>query len=97
MIVSFKNQNTEDVFNGKNSREARKICPLSIWRVATRKLDQINAATILQDLRSPPNNHLAALIGDRQGQHNIRINNQYRTCFIWTKAGAEQVEIVDYH
>ncbi len=97
MIVSFKNKNTEDIFNGKNSREARKVCPVSIWKVATRKLDQINAANTLNDLRIPPNNRLEALAGDRQGQHSIRINNQYRICFIWTDAGAEQVEIVDYH
>jgi toxin HigB-1 len=97
MIVSFKNRNTEDIFNGKNSREARKVCPVSIWKVATRKLDQLNAATTLNDLRIPPNNRLENLAGDRQGQHSIRINNQYRICFIWTNAGAEQVEIVDYH
>jgi len=97
MIVSFRNRNTEDVFNGKNSREARKVCPVSIWKVATRKLDQINAANILNDLRVPPNNRLETLAGDRQGQHSIRINKQYRICFIWTDVGAEQVEIVDYH
>jgi proteic killer suppression protein len=97
MIVSFKNQGTEDIFNGKNSQEARKVCPASISKVATRKLDQINAATTLNDLRVPPNNRLEALAGDRKGQHSIRINGQYRICFIWTSTGANQVEIVDYH
>jgi len=97
MILSFLNQGTEDVFNGKNTKQARKVCPASITRVAVRKLDQINAATILDDLRAPPNNRLESLLGDRLGQHSIRINNQYRICFCWTNTGASQVEIVDYH
>ncbi|WP_103670844.1 type II toxin-antitoxin system RelE/ParE family toxin [Pseudanabaena sp. BC1403] len=97
MILSFLNQGTEDVFNGKNTKQARKICPASINRVAVRKLDQINAATILDDLRAPPNNRLESLAGDRLGQHSIRINDQYRICFIWSNSGASQVEIVDYH
>ena len=97
MILTFLNQGTEDVFNGENTKQARKVCPASITRVAVRKLDQINAATILNDLRAPPNNRLESLLGDRLGQHSIRINNQYRICFCWTNTGASQVEIVDYH
>lgn len=97
MILSFLNQGTEDVFNGKNTKQARKVCPASISRVAARKLDQIDAATIFNDLRAPPNNRLESLLGDRLGQHSIRINDQYRICFIWSDAGASQVEIVDYH
>ena len=97
MILSFLNQGTEDVFNGKNTRQARKVCPASISRVAARKLDQIDAATILNDLRAPPNNRLESLLGDRLGQYSIRINDQYRICFVWSDAGASQVEIVDYH
>ncbi len=97
MIISFKNQGAEDIFNGKNSQEARKICPISIWKVATRKLDQLNSATTLNDLRVPPRNRLETLVGDRIGQHSIRINKQYRICFIWNSSGANQVEIVDYH
>lgn len=97
MIVSFKNQGTEDIFNGKNSQAARKTCPVSIWKIATRKLDQLNAAISLNDLRIPPSNRLETLEGDRRGQHSIRINNQYRICFIWNSAGANQVEIIDYH
>jgi proteic killer suppression protein len=62
-----------------------------------RKFDQINAATLLEDLRAPLHNRLESLRGDRFGQHSIRINDQYRICFIWSDAGASQVEIVDYH
>jgi len=65
--------------------------------VAQRKLDQLNQAKELLDLRVPPNNRLEALKGDRRGQHSIRINDQYRVCFRWTEAGPEDVEIVDYH
>jgi len=67
MIISFKNQGAHDIFDGKNTKEARKTCPASLNRVATRKLDQINAAISLQDLRMPPNNRLETLLGDRAG------------------------------
>ena len=97
MIQSFKNEGTEDVFNGENTRAARKICPNSIWKVAARKLDQVDSVTALSELRIPPNNKLEALSGDRKGQHSIRINDQYRLCFVWTESGPDQVEIVDYH
>ena len=97
MIVSFKDEGTEDVFDGRDSKRGRKTCPQSIWRVARRKLDQINQATSLDDLRAPPANRLEALRGIREGQHSIRINAQYRVCFTWTEDGAEEVEIVDYH
>lgn len=97
MIVSFKDEGTEDVFDGRDSKRTRKKCPQSIWRVARRKLDQINQATSLDDLRAPPANRLEALRGNREGQHSIRINDQYRVCFTWTGDGAEEVEIVDYH
>ena len=70
---------------------------ISIESVARRKLRQLEIATWLQDLRIPPGNRLEALKGDRLGQHSIRINDQYRVCFRWTNAGAENVEIVDYH
>lgn len=69
----------------------------AIAQVALRKLDMIAAAEVLSDLASPPGNRLEALKGDRKGQHSIRINDQYRICFRWTKDGAEEVEIVDYH
>jgi proteic killer suppression protein len=65
--------------------------------VAQRKLDQLAAVTRVDALRLPPGNRLEALRGDRKGQHSIRINDQYRVCFVWTDAGPEQVEITDYH
>jgi proteic killer suppression protein len=97
MIVSFKDDGTEDVFNGQNTAAARRACPSALWRIAARKLDLLDAATSLQDLRAPPGNHLEALVGARKEQHSIRINSQYRICFVWTDSGPDQVEIVDYH
>ena len=97
MIQSFKNAGTKDIFNGENTKAARKICPNSIWNVAARKLDQIDSVAVLSELKIPPNNRLEALSGDRKGQHSIRINDQYRICFVWTDSGPDQVEIVDYH
>ena len=97
MIVSFADQGTEDVYNGRDTKAARKACPQSIWRVAHRKLDQIHAVLTLNALRVPPGNQLEALKGDRAGQYSVRINDQYRVCFRWTDAGAEDVEVVDYH
>jgi toxin HigB-1 len=97
MIASFKDEGTEDIFNGKNTKAARKTCPKSLWKVATRKLDQLDSVTTLKELGIPPGNWLEALMGDRKGQHSIRINDQYRVCFIWTDSGPDKVEIVDYH
>ncbi len=97
MIVSFKDTGTEDTFNGEHTKAARKTCPESLWRVAVRKLDQLDSVATLNELRVPPGNHLEALTGDRKGQHSIRVNDQYRICFVWTDSGPEQVEIVDYH
>jgi proteic killer suppression protein len=97
MIQSFNNAGAEDIFNGRNTKETRQTCPNSIWKVAARKLDQIDSVTALRELRIPPNNKLEALSGDRKGQHSIRINDQYRICFVWTDSGPDQVEIVDYH
>ena len=97
MIVSFKDEGTEDVFDGQDTKKARKACPRNLWRVARRKLDQINQSAELNDLRVPPGNRLEELKGAREGQHSIRINEQYRVCFTWTERGAEEVEIVDYH
>ena len=68
-----------------------------IWKVAQRKLAMIEAAAVLSDLRVPPGNELKKLKGDRAGQQSIRINDQYRVCFVWTDKGAEDVEITDYH
>jgi toxin HigB-1 len=97
MIESFKNTATADIFDGINSKAARKLCPESIWRVATRKLDQLDSVIAVEELAVPPSNRLEKLSGDREGQYSIRINDQYRICFGWSELGAEQVEIVDYH
>ena len=97
MIESFANGGTEDVFDGINSAAARKTLPRDLWKIAFRKLDQIDAATILDDLRIPPGNRLEPLRADREGQHSIWINEKYRICFIWTDSGAVNVEIIDYH
>jgi proteic killer suppression protein len=97
MIQSFKNKGTEDIFNGENTQAARKICPEALWRGAIRKLDQLDSVLELQELKIPPGNHLEALKEGRAGQHGIRINDQYRICFVWTDKGPNQVEITDYH
>jgi len=97
MILSFRNEGTEDIFNGKNTKAARKICPQSLWKIVTRKLDQLDSVTAIDELRIPPGNKLEALSADRRGQSSIRINDQFRICFVWTNAGPEAVEIVDYH
>ena len=97
MIVAFADRGTEDIFYGRSTKQARKQCPSSLWSVAARKLEQLDSAVLLQDLRIPPGNRLEALSGDRQGWYSIRINQQYRVCFKWTDAGPGQVEIVDYH
>ena len=97
MIVSFGNKGTEDIFNGRGTAAARRTCPRSAWKVAVRKLDLIDSATEPGDLRAPPGNRLEVLSGDRHGQYSIRVNDQYRICFVWTDFGVEQVEIVDYH
>jgi proteic killer suppression protein len=97
VIVSFAEAGTEDVFHGRDTRAARRVCPLSLWTVTRRKLDQLNAAVSLASLRVPPGNRLEALKGDRAGQFSIRVNTQFRICFGWTKAGPADVEITDYH
>lgn len=97
MIKSFRNTGTEDIFNGINSKEARKVCPQPLWKIAARKLDLLDAAETLEDLRIPPGNHLEALHKEREGEHSIRINKQYRICFIWTQNEPTDVEITDYH
>jgi proteic killer suppression protein len=97
MIVAFKDAGTEDVFNGQRTKAARHACPESLWKVAARKLEQLDSVVALHELRVPPGNRLEALSGDRRGQYSIRINNQYRICFTWSDRGPDQVEIADYH
>jgi toxin HigB-1 len=97
MIQSFQDAATEAIFNGKATKAALKACPQSLWRVVVRKLDQLDSVVSLDELNVPPGNKLKALQADRAGQHSIRINDQYRICFIWTDSGPANVEIVDYH
>jgi len=97
MIRSFRDQETEDIFNGRDSKATRRRCPRGLWKIAARKLEQLDSASNPQDLRIPPGNRLEALSGNRAGQFNIRINERYRVCFIWTESGPADVEIVDYH
>lgn len=97
MIRSFKSIGTEDIFNGKFSKAARKTCPQPLWAIAVRKLDQLDSVVALDNLRIPPGNQLEVLKGDRQGQYSIRINQQYRICFTWQDNQPNDVEIVDYH
>jgi len=96
-MQSFKSKETEDIFNGENTKFARKTCPESLWRVATRKLDQLDSVLTLPEMGTPPGNRLEELSGNRSGQHSIRINDQYRICFVWRENGPDSVEICDYH
>jgi len=95
--VEFTDQGTEDVYDGVDSKAARKTCPSTIHAIASRKIDYLVHAKSLEDLRFPPGNRLEALAGSRAGQYSIRINDQYRICFRWTESGATDIEIVDYH
>ncbi len=97
MIRSFADRGTEDVFDGADTRLARKTCPVVLWAVARRKLTQLNRVRDLRELAVPPGNHLERLRGDRAGQHSIRINDQYCVCFRWEAGYADEVEIADYH
>ena len=92
MIQSFKCKDTLALYEGKSPRRFKAFLP-----VAERKLSQLDAAQTLDFMRAPPGNHLGALKGDRKGQHSVRINVQWRICFVWTDTGPIDVEIVDYH
>lgn len=93
MILNFADAETELVWEGRRSRKL----PSDIQSVALRKLRMLNQARVLDDLRVPPGNRLEALKGDRHGQYSIRINDQWRICFVWTEGGPSDVSIVDYH
>ncbi len=97
MIKNFRNKATEDIFNGKATKAAMKGCPKQLWRIASRKLDQLDSVLKPEELRVPLGNRLEALSGDRKGQCSIRINDQYRICFVWAENGPMDVEITDYH
>ena len=97
MIKSFKNKATEDIYNGKATKAAMKACPKNVWKIAVRKLDQLDSILSLNELRVPPGNKLEALTGKRKGQFSIRINDQFRICFKWSENGPVNVEITDYH
>jgi len=92
MIQSFKCKDTQALYEGKNPRRFR-----SFTAIAERKLAQLEAAQTLEFMRAPPGNRLEVLKGDRKGQHSVRINDQWRLCFVWTDMGPTDVEIVDYH
>ena len=93
MIRSFRDRETERVWSGERSRRL----PGEMQDAALRKLRLVNAAGRLDDLRIPPGNRLEALSGDRRGQHSIRINQQWRICFVWRDGEASNVEVCDYH
>lgn len=93
MICSFKNKLTASIDDGS----VKKGFPSDMLRRAQQLLTVLDAATTVEDLRSPPGNRLEKLSGDREGQYSIRINKQWRICFVWTQAGPENVEITDYH
>ena len=93
MITTFQDKETALIWGGERSRRL----PPGIQAKALQKLRLLNAALNLSDLRVPPGNRLEALRGDRRGQHSVRINDQWRICFRWTEAGAENVEVCDYH
>jgi toxin HigB-1 len=99
LIISFADQGTEDIYNGVNSKSARNKLNPVLWEKAQTKLDMVNRAHRLDDLRIPPNNKLEKLERDLAGKHSIRINIQYRIIFKWdsVKLGALEVEITDYH
>lgn len=97
MIESFADQASEDIFNGINSKAARKACPRTLWRVASRKLDQLDSVHALEELKIPPGNRLESLSGDRATEYSIRINDQYRICFRWGESGPYNVAVTDYH
>jgi len=97
VIVSFADAGTADIYNIRATKAARQVCPEKLWKIARRKLNQLNYVTTLEALRVPPGNQLELLVGDRAGQYSIRINRQYRICFIWSDARPRAVQIVDYH
>jgi len=97
LSVKFKSAGAADIYNELDTKAARAVVPALLRKVARRKLAVLALLTELNDLRVSPGNRLEALKGDRAGQHAIRLNDQYRICFVWTGTEAVDVEIVDYH
>lgn len=93
MIRSFADKSTELIWNEQYVKRVDRV----VQRAALRKLELINSARDVEDLRIPPGNRLERLAGDRRGRHSIRVNDRWRICFVWTNGGAENVELVDYH
>ena len=96
MIRSFADDTTRDIWNGVNSKAARRI-PRETWPAVRRKLDQIDAVTRLGELKVPPGNRLHTLVGDLAGYHAIRVNDQWRVVFRWADDGVSDVAVIDYH
>ncbi|MBN4071999.1 type II toxin-antitoxin system RelE/ParE family toxin [bacterium AH-315-F18] len=96
MIISFDDSATSDLYHGERTKRARRF-PANIVRAALQKLDILEGATTLADLRSPPGNRLEALKGNRKGQHSIRVNDQWRIVFRWHTGNAHDVALIDYH
>lgn len=97
MIQGFGDDGTRDIWNGENTKDARRTLPTELWKVAQRRLSYLHHAATLEDLAKSPGAGLEKLKGDRDGQYSVRVNDQYRVCFWWTDAGPADVEIVDYH
>ncbi len=99
LIISFADEETENIYNGINSKKARKRLHTTLWNNAQKKLDMLNRAYKLDDLKIPPNNRLEKLERDLAGKYSIRINDQWRIIFRWeeSKRGVSEVKIVDYH
>src|SRR2546423_9995220 len=96
-ILGFRNRATEDINYARRTKVAVRLLPTALHEQARVKLARLHAAESLNDLASLPGNRLEKLLGDRAGQHSIRVNDQYRVCFRWTQSGAQDVEVVDYH
>ena len=94
--MTFGDRATEDLYHGRNTARSRRI-PAGIRPVALRKLDMLNAAHVLDDLKTPPGNRLEVLKGDLEGKHSIRINDQWRIVFCWDDGGVREVTVTDYH
>ena len=97
MIVSFKCESTQFIFDGEDTKATRRLLPQQLHSNATKKMEVLNASVSLRSVGKVPANRLEKLEGDRRGQHSIRINDQYRICFRWTAEGPADVEITDYH